>query len=313
MGSLFTGSSKSVTDAKPWAPQGAALQGAFNSAQDNYNAKKDTPWYQGDLYATLDPTTKAALQQMQGFQTGQGATNANTVTSAGQSLVNPGAYTGAIGNYGAAASADPTQGNIAAARQYADNPAINGMVDAASRDVSRNLYEGALPGIDRAASGSGNLNSTRAGVQAGIAQRGAQDQIGDISANIRGAAYDKGLGLAEGARSTNLSALGQTAGLYGGALGQGLGAIGQGNALSLGNLDSSIKAGQIGQADRQGVDNAGLKAWTGNDNRANDLLQQYYSIIGNKNWGGTSTKTDTSTQSILSQLVGAATAAAAFA
>jgi hypothetical protein len=78
------------------------------------------------------------------------------------------------------AGQDPTKANIAAAGQYADNPYLDGQIDAASRDVTRNLYENQLPGLNEAATDSGNMNSSRAGVAEGIMKRGAADQIGDI-------------------------------------------------------------------------------------------------------------------------------------
>jgi hypothetical protein len=78
---------------------------------------------------------------------------------------------------------------------------MSGMIDAASRDVTRNLYENQIPGLNQAATDSGNMNSSRAGVAQGIMSRGAADQIGDIASNMRGQAYSQGLGLAENART----------------------------------------------------------------------------------------------------------------
>ena len=53
------------------------------------------------------------------------------------------------------------------------------------------------------AAGSGNSGSSRAGVAAGIATRGAGDRIGDISANMRGQAYNTGLNIEANRASQN--------------------------------------------------------------------------------------------------------------
>ena len=309
---LLGGSTTTTTKSDPWAPQGDALKSIFNSAGALYESKAGTPWYTGDLYANMDPTTAQAIQSMLQYSQGQGASSANKLTSTGAQLTDPAALQGAIGNYASAASADPTEANIKAATAYANNPAVDGMIDAASRDVTRNLYESAIPGIDRSASASGNINSSRAGVAQGIAMRGAQDQIGDISANIRGAAYHKGLSLAEGARSTNLSALGQTAGLYGSALGQGASALQAGNSLAMGNMGSAIDASQLYQKDAQGQLDADFQTWQGNDTRAQDLLDNYYKVIGANNWGGTQTSTQKSSGSILGSVLGVGSMLAGF-
>lgn len=307
---LLGGTKTTTTTSTPWEPQGTALKDIFNKAGALYENKAGTPFYEGDLYANMDPQTAEAIKGMLSYVQSKGAANADMVTQAGQQLVNPNAFNGAISAYSDASRIDPTQANIKSATAYANNPAVDGMIDAASRDVRRNLYEGALPGIDRAASGSGNINSTRAGVAQGIAMRGAQDQIGDISANIRGAAYDRGLGLAEQARSTNLGAMGNAAGLYGQATGQGLDAITKGNSLAIGNMGTAIDASQLFQKDAQGQIDADFARWQGNDTRDMDLLSKYYSIIGSNNWGGTQTTKEKSSGSILGSILGVASTAA---
>src|SRR3546814_4839567 len=86
------------------------------------------------------------------------------------------------------------------------NPSTQGIVEANSRDVVHNLNEETLPGIDRQATATGGITSSRAGVAAGIARRGAEDRVADISASIRGDAYNRGLSLAQGDRkSTRLN------------------------------------------------------------------------------------------------------------
>lgn len=312
MGDLFGGSQKSTSTSTPWAPQASQLQNAFSAAQNLFSSQQGSAAYGGDLYAGMDPATAAAIQNIVGYNNGQGKTNADTATSTGLALSDPSKFTAALDQFSKSASADPTQANIAAATAYANNPAVDGMIDAASRDVTRNLYENDLPGIDRAATGSGNINSSRAGVASGIAARGAQDQIGDISSTIRGNAYNQGLSLAEQARGTNLSAQGQSAGLYGQSVGQGLDALNLGNSTTLSNNAAAIDASQLNQQDQQGQLDADYQAWQNQDNRQWDLLNKYYGIVGSGNWGGTTTGKTSSSGSIFGNLLGAASVAASF-
>jgi hypothetical protein len=75
------------------------------------------------------------------------------------------------------------QGRMDTANQYAlDN--MNPLVTAAMRDDRRNLQENTLTGIDMAASGSGNTNSSRAGVAEAVANRAFDDRRADVSSQV---------------------------------------------------------------------------------------------------------------------------------
>lgn len=86
---------------------------------------------------------------------------------------------------------------------YINNDIINGQIDASSRDVMRNLQENQLTGIASQAAGTGNSGSSRAGVMAGIAARGAGDRIGDIASQMRGQAYNTALNIGANQASQN--------------------------------------------------------------------------------------------------------------
>ena len=58
------------------------------------------------------------------------------------------------------------------------------IVAAMMRDDTRRLEEQTLPGINTAASGSGNVNSSRAGVASAIAERAYGDRLADVSSNV---------------------------------------------------------------------------------------------------------------------------------
>jgi hypothetical protein len=164
----------------------------------------NTPAYTGQRVAGLNP-----------YQTG----SADTLGNFGQNTGNLG-YASlaaglpnvlASGNAGANAqnlfqqySGDPTQQILGTASSYANNPYVGGMIDAATRDVNRNLFEQQLPGINRSASGSGNINSSRAGVESAIATRGAADRMTDLASTIRGDLFKTGLSQGQSQYNQNL-------------------------------------------------------------------------------------------------------------
>jgi len=318
MGGLFSGSSKtestSTSSTGPSSFQQPYLTDLFNSAQSNYDSKASTPWYTGELYAGMSDQAKADLQTTRDYATNQGLGTANQLTSLGTSLLgNYDKANSAIDSYTALANGDATASNIAAASQYAANPYLDSQIDAANRDVSRTLNEQTLPGIDRQASGTGNINSSRAGVAAGIAQRGAADRMADTAATLRGNAYSQGLSLAQTDRSNQLSALGNVIGAYTNLAGQGTNALSSGAQIGTNALSTLNAANATEQADRQGQDTAAYNSWYGNDTRQNDLLSQYAQLVASNQWGSTGTTTGTQTQtsspSLLGSIAGLATGA----
>lgn len=317
MGDLFKSSSKQTTktDMGPWGPQQEFLTDAFGAAQDQFRAKANSPYFEGPLHARLDPLTARALGLTADFATGAGANLANRTGSAADALLGTGDdFLGALDRFSGAAGMDPTEANLTAAAAYANNPFVNGMIDAASRDVVRNLTEEQLPDIDRAAVATGNVNSSRAGVAEGIARRGAEDRIADIGASIRGSAFDRGLEMAEGARRFNVDAQGRAAGMFGDALGMGRGFAGTASDLAFTNLGNLQKAGQVRQLDEQGQLDADFARWLGQDTRAADALARYFGIVGSTNFGqkGVTTTKTTQSMSPVQAAVGLGSMAAGF-
>ena len=290
MGGLFGGSSSTKTnntvDTGPSKFQQPYLTNAFNSAQSNYDSAKGTPFYQGDLHAGMSGDAKADLSSMRDYATGTGLGTAKQLSEIGTSMSGYGARAGStIDGVLSLANGDATADNIKAASAYANNPFLDGQIDAVNRDVSRSLAEVTLPGIDRAASGTGNINSSRAGVAAGIAQRGAEDRMADNAAALRGQAYQSGLSLAQNDRSQRLNAMGTAANAFTGLAGMGLDALSKGTQAGYGAFNVVNAANQTEQADRQGQLDADFDKWKGEDTRATDLLNRYYQIIGSNQWG----------------------------
>ena len=85
------------------------------------------------------------------------------------------------------------QDRMGTAQQYAlDNS--QPLINAAMRDDYRNLTEQTLPGINMGASGSGNMNSSRAGIADAVANRGFNDRQADVTASIQNQLMNQSLG-----------------------------------------------------------------------------------------------------------------------
>lgn len=311
MGSLFKSSSTAVQDpgaAEAWGiakpTQQYVNQAGTQFAQD----VMANPSYTGQRVASLNP-----------FQTD----SANTLGSyVGATSAMPNAFNNvglnnlAVGNnFGSNAQnlfsqysgVDPTSQILANANQYANNPYLNGVIDAANRDTVRGLTEQDLPGINRAAAGTGNMNSSRTGVQEGIAQRGAMDRMADTAAAIRSQFFGQGLGMAQNQYNQNLmnslNANNQllNAGNFGSSL-LGMGQQYAGNQFNLGQA-----AGSLFQNQNQNELNANKAVF--DEALANKLaaLQGLSGIAANttaKTTAGVATN-----PSIMSQIGGAAAAA----
>ena len=89
--------------------------------------------------------------------------------------------------------------DLGAVERLTDNPVLNAQIDAALRDVQRNLGESTLPNIGLQFSrGVGGAGSSRRGVAEAIAARGARDRAADVAAGLRGDAYARALGIQTG-------------------------------------------------------------------------------------------------------------------
>lgn len=316
---LFGGSQTTTTNEKfdtgPSSFQRPYLDQSFGAAQDAFNRQKGSSYYQGNTYAGMSTDAKAALDGLRSFATGTGMNTATSLSNIGTNLAGNATRAGEyIDRYAQMAGQDPQEANLAAAARYADNPYIQGQIDANARDVARNLREDILPNIDRNASATGNLNSSRAGIASGIAQRGAADRIADISASIRGDAWSQGLDRAQRDRESQMSNMRGAADAYTN-LGQvGMDAMSRGVEAGYGAYDRINAAGMLEQQDRQGYLDQDFQRWQGNDMREWDILNRYNSIVAGNQWGQSGTSSGTTKQKssggILGQIVGAASTAA---
>ncbi len=242
--------------------------------------------------AGINPMVASGLGNQFGFATGGGQDiyTAQLMSS----LANMGGYGSAANtanmmSSGNVYNAPMTNGlNYATLAGAVNNPFLEGQIDAASRDVVRNLNENQLTGNAAMAAGTMNSGSSRRAVMDAIAQRGAADRVADIGSTMRGAAYSQGLGLANDTALANQSAALGTNILNAGLMGQGaqlnysLGqagqqGIGQAYDTALSNSQQQLDAGNyLRQYQQQLLDTAysnQMNPYTG--------LQMYQSFIGN--------------------------------
>ena len=131
---------------------------------------------------------------------------------------------------------------LGTAMDYASANA-NPLVDAAMRDDRRNLQENTLTGINLAASNSGNMNSSRAGVADAVANRAFDDRRADVALDVQDRLIDRSLAQQSQQFSDRGNAL-QGAGMANegiqNAYTQGLNTLGQGANFGM-NAGNSLQ------------------------------------------------------------------------
>ena len=240
----------SKQDRKNQAAQNDALMAGFNQYKpyvDNnlkgsegaLNNVLGTGAYQGQTYAGPNA-----------FQTG----TANTMGTYGQNMMNSGnAMMGnsagfgnnannMYGQYQGMANAAQQQDRLGNAINYA-NQNTGSLLDTAMRDDRRNLQENTLTGIDMAASGSGNTNSSRAGIATAVANRGYDDRRADMASNIQNSLIDRSLNTQNQAFADQQNALSGAMGANAGisnAYTMGMNTMGQGANFGM-NAGNSLQ------------------------------------------------------------------------
>jgi hypothetical protein len=183
------------------------------------------------------------------------------------------------------AGTDQTQNFLSQANQYANNPYVDGLIDANSRDITRNLNENQLPSLNLAAAGTGNTNSTRTGVSQAIAERGASDRLADVSNNIRSSFFNNGLNMAQNQYNTQQSLASNTNQQLGQAYQLGTGSLTAAQQANGNNFDQTQAAGGVFQGQQQKEYDAAKAAYGEGQNTNLDLLSKYMGII-NGSYGG---------------------------
>jgi hypothetical protein len=289
----------------PWAKQSPFLEQGFNAASSALNQAQGAP-RPDQFVSQFDPNSLNIFKRMMGY--GNSDMDA-TSAAVGQTTAQAGAQS-LVDSFKRLNGWTPTGGpesNIAAATQYANNPAVSGMVDSAMRGAQREADERIMPGISRGAAASGNLNSSKTELRRGVVDRALVEKRADIESDLRGSLYDQGLKMAEGARQyDNDSVLKAVmANLSGGnaAVGTGVGATSAGVDQARGLFDLATGgiqgAREVGQAP---LDEQMAKYKFGTQ-APFDALNNFWNIVGSNSWGGTSNGTATS-QASPAQMLG---------
>lgn len=143
----------------------------------DYQAMRDRGAYSGDYFAGPNDMQLEGNRALYDY----GVRNRGL----GQSIMDR--TGGFVDNQGALYNAYSDLANrpdmMARADQFAQDN-MNPIVRAMMRDDTRRLEEQTLPGINTAASGSGNVNSSRAGVASALAERAYGDRLADVSSNV---------------------------------------------------------------------------------------------------------------------------------
>jgi len=86
------------------------------------------------------------------------------------------------------------------------NPALQGAIDAATRPITNQLLESALPAVRSGAYTTGNYGSSRQGIAEGLATGRAAQAVGDTAAGVANQGYQAGLGAMSQAYGDQLGA-----------------------------------------------------------------------------------------------------------
>lgn len=289
-GSQSKGGGTTTQTSQPWATQQPYLQYGFEQGQNAAGNALANPVYQGQRVAGLTDAQTQAMGYANDY-VNQGFGNAYNAQRVGSDLMGTGAQFGNnAANLFNQYSGDPTQQILGNANQYANNPYVNGIIDASSRDVTRNLYENQLPTLAKAAAGSGNTNSTRAGVENAVAMRGAGDRLADMSNTIRGQFFGKGLDMSQTQYNQNLTNSLNANNQLSNAYTQGLGGMTTGMTLANNAYGLGMNAGNVEQAQNQRGIDAEMAKFAEQRGVPLDILKQYMGIVGG-NYGGTQATT----------------------
>ena len=292
MGKLFkptTSKVRSPFESNPWEPAQQPIQQGLSSAQDALTSGL------GDIGGIQDYTANLTGKQnhfINDMMT-MGAYNRNLGTSqvgSGQTIMGqalPGLES--FGQAGAnfqdlynRAGQDRTGAILSGAQQYADNPYIQQQIDSAISDVNRG-FQDTRSSINSGAVGSGNINSTRAGVLDAMAQDDAMDRAANISTGMRSQAYAQGLDRATAEQARMFgdqfgvnSAIGQH-GMNAGALaGQGANIAGQGAQTRQGASQYAYDAASLYQQQAQNEISGRIMG----AQAPMDLVNSYMGIVG---------------------------------
>lgn len=294
------------SQSSPWAPQQSYILNGFDKASTVLNGAQGAATPTG-FTAQMTPQQLALFSGQVNWANGNNTANNNAAT--GDALAGAGVngVNGALYGLAGFNPTDNTDQVIANAGKYADNPYISGQVSAAMRDANQEASDITLPGIQRNAALTGNTNANRRAISEGIVSRGLAQQAGDISAQLRGSAFNTGITTSaneiQNDQAAKLGALTSLGGIGGSAANSGVAAR-SGSITDQGNIYNIANQGAAApQANQQlGFDNQN-QGYNFNTNSVFQALQNYMNLVGG-NYGSESSGTSTTTPSAWSVIGG---------
>lgn len=235
------------TDARPY------IQDMYKGGQAGLDNALAIGTYSGagnPTYAGLNPDQVAALNNQKNF--------GNTGFGYGSNLA-----AGAAGfgnNYNSLFNQASSGNAMNTAMNYAANNS-DPLVNAAMRGANRNLNEVQLTGLNNRASGSGNMNSSRAGVAEALLRRSNSELEADTRASVEDNLMRRSLGQS----NTDFSnAMGANAGMAG--------TFGTGMSTGFNGISNMLNSGSAFQKDLQNQYNDGRA----NFNEDRDFMLDQY-------------------------------------
>lgn len=298
-----------------WAPAIPSLTNALTGANSAYAQSQagNAATAPSQFVAGLTPDQVQNFYQM--ITAGGNTAPASAVTNTSQGVMGAGANgaTGALsGLFGVDPNATLNPNAITgAANQYVQGYNIPAEVDEAMRSAREQARDVTLPGIDSMAAGSGNTNSSRAGIATGLVERGLAEQTADLTGSLENQAYGNSLNLASSNGQNTigdlLSKFGAAGSLGSTLFGQGVGGVGAG----IGDTADTLGLGAAGgaglqQGNQQNINNslAANQFATQNPFASVDQLMPLILAAANTGQSGSTNTTTTSTPSFLSTVGG---------
>ena len=305
MGNFFKGSTtttKQPFETNPWNAQQPYLTTGFSQGKDALNTAMAGVAGVQDPVANMNAGQTDAINGMTDLGMNGAQNFGNAALNLGMTgMQNFGDYSANNKSIYDFASKDATDAILANGEKYANNPFLQGQIDSALGDVNR-AFQKDQASINSGASGTGNINSTRAGALEAIAQNDAMNRGAAISSQMRGDAYLNGVNQAAQeyqSRFGNMSAANQ--------------AMGAGSSIGADLANSGINAGMTGfnsALDSQGrLQNQAQNEIDGGLNLSGmplDLVSKYMSAVGG-NYGSSGYTTNVQKNpSIFQSLIGGA-------
>lgn len=303
MGSKNSGGS-STTTTNPWGPAQGHLENILNNAGNLFDSQGgiNAEWIDKEI-ADLTPEMQATIKNMvssQGFK--DLATNIGNATQQGMSGIGQ-----ATGQLGGLAQQGITSADInKMAGELYDSELVGSQKKQLGTELEKGLKK-TTQGINQAASGSGNMGSSRAGVAEGVAIGDTAEAYATGAAGIENAARQQAQGTAlstlAGNQSTALGAAGALGNL---GLGSANAQAGLGNMYQQ-MLQNQLTGSSILQNQNQNVLNNKWFNQQGQQNIGWDQLNKYLGVAGSiGGMGGTSNTTSSmGSGNMMGQLVGA--------